>query len=763
MRCLFAAAAALGVSAVLAGSASVPHSSSDQLSSARQTIQTLIDRAGADVSVAFRTLDGSAELLHRPDVEFHAASTMKVPVLIELFKQARGGRFALDDQIPIVNQFHSIVDGSIFTLDAGDDSDAAVYQRIGGAMSYRDLAEAMITVSSNFATNLLIERLGARSIQATTNALGAPGMHVLRGVEDGKAFQKGLNNTTTSRALLTLMERIAKGQAVDEAASREMTAILERQTFNDRIPAGLPAGIAVAHKTGEITRIQHDAAIVHAPRPFVLVVLVRGLEDAKAGSKLAADITRVLYNATQPAGGQSPAGGPPTATPAAPARSGNATADLLADLIRLNTSNPPGKEAQVAEYLAPKFTALGFEVEIVPTPEAGKAHFLARLKGDGSKRPILLAAHADTVGVERDKWSLDPFAGTIRDGHVYGRGAIDFKGGLAVFARAAMMLAENRVPLARDVIFLSEADEEGAPYNTSWLARTHWDRMNAEFALNEGGWIIKDESGKVRYVSISTADKSAVAVVLTARGTSTHSSMPRPDNAIFTLARALAKLADHETKIELTPASRQFFATLAKTSAPPMSGYFRAIAEGTDAAAMARADKEISKDPLLHALIRNTIAPVLMNAGFRSNVIPGSAEVTINVRTIPGTDLNALAEEFMRVIADPRVDLKLNNPAAAAGLGQIPPSPLETELYRALEREARATFPGTEVTPYLFQAGTDAGAWRTRGVPVYGIYPYPITADELTRMHGNDERVSVESLRQGTQMIYQTLLSVAKR
>jgi acetylornithine deacetylase/succinyl-diaminopimelate desuccinylase-like protein len=460
-----------------------------------------------------------------------------------------------------------------------------------------------------------------------------------------------------------------------------------------------------------------------------------------------------------PADRLSPARADAAAQPAADA--GNRTADLLSELIRLDTSNPPGKEGQIAELLAAKFKPLGFEIEIVPTPEAGKAHFIARLKGDGSKKPVLLAAHADVVGVEREKWSMDPFGGTVKDGFVYGRGAIDFKGGIAVFARAVMMLAENKVPLARDVIFLSEADEEGAPYNTSWLARSHWDQMNCEFALNEGGWIIKDEGGRVKYVSISTADKSSVTVTLTAKGTSTHSSMPRPDNAIFTLARALTKVAGYETPIELTPATRQFFATLAKTSVPPMADYFRAIATGADQQAVARADREISKDPLLHALIRNTIAPVLMKAGFRGNVIPGSAEVTINVRTIPGTDLEKLRSEFVRVIDDPNVDVTLTNPAAA--IGTISPSPLDTELYRALERQAKATFENTEVTPYLFQAGTDAFAWRSRGVPVYGIYPYPITAEELTRMHGNDERVSVESLREGTEMIYKTLVDVARR
>lgn len=289
MRLLFAAVVAVAVAAP----------ETDRFAAARQDIQKLIDQANADASVALRMLDGSGELLYRPDVEYHAASTMKVPVMIELFRQARGGRIKLDDQLPIRNEFHSIVDRSVYTLSAEDDSDAELYKKIGGSMSYRELCEAMITVSSNFATNLLIERLGARNIQATTNALGAPGMHVLRGVEDSKAFEKGLNNTTTARALLTLMEKIAKGQAVDPAASEEMVAILKRQKFNERIPAGLPAGVAVAHKTGEITKIQHDAAIVFAERPFALVVLVRGIEDAKLGSKLAADITRVVYRASQ--------------------------------------------------------------------------------------------------------------------------------------------------------------------------------------------------------------------------------------------------------------------------------------------------------------------------------------------------------------------------------------------------------------------------------------------------------------------------------
>src|SRR5580765_4619550 len=186
----------------------------------------------------------------------------------------------------------------------------------------------------------------------------------------------------------------------------------------------------------------------------------------------------------------------------------DSTVSLLRDLIRANSSNPPGRTQSVDDVLAARFRALGFDVKIVPTPDSAKTHIIARLRGDGSKRPVLVAAHADVVGVEREKWSLEPFDGIEKDGYVYGRGAIDFKGGMAVFARAVMMLAERKVPLARDVIFLAEADEEsGGPYSTEWLAKSNWSDIDAEFALNEGGWVMKGDDGHVRYVSISTADK----------------------------------------------------------------------------------------------------------------------------------------------------------------------------------------------------------------------------------------------------------------
>jgi beta-lactamase class A len=270
-----------------------------KLDDAAQQIEKQIAQSQAGVGIVFLTLDGKTQWSRNPDESFHAASTMKVPVMIELFHQAREGKLRLDDTLPIRNEFHSIVDGSVYKLDPTDDSETAVYKAEGQTRTLSELCELMITVSSNLATNLLIEKLGIDNIRATVHTLGADGMNVLRGVEDGKAYEKGLNNTTTARGLAVLLTAIAEGRAVDPDSSRQMVEILSRQHFNEGIPAGLPPGTKVAHKTGKITKIHHDAAIVYAARPFVLVILVRGLADEKQSSAQIGEISRVLYQAVQ--------------------------------------------------------------------------------------------------------------------------------------------------------------------------------------------------------------------------------------------------------------------------------------------------------------------------------------------------------------------------------------------------------------------------------------------------------------------------------
>jgi beta-lactamase class A len=260
-------------------------------------LRRIIQSSGAEVAVAYRTLDRRSQLFIDGDKPFHAASTMKVPVMIELYRQAHTQQLSLDDTLPIRNQFHSIVDGSPYQLSEGDDSDSEVYATVGKSMTLRRLCELMIAVSSNFAANLLIERLGVENIRRTVTRLGGDGMQVLRGVEDQKAFDKGMNNTTTAGGLLVLLERIAQGQAVDASADAEMVDILKRQKFNDAIPAGVPPGTAVAHKTGNITRIHHDGGIVFGPRPYVVVLLVRGIEDQKKSAAVMAELSRAIYEA----------------------------------------------------------------------------------------------------------------------------------------------------------------------------------------------------------------------------------------------------------------------------------------------------------------------------------------------------------------------------------------------------------------------------------------------------------------------------------
>jgi beta-lactamase class A len=266
------------------------------LASALETsLRAIITASGAEVAVAFRTLDGRSEVLIEPDLRFHAASTMKVPVMIELYRQAAAGTLSLDDPLLIRNEFRSIVDGSPYALSAGADSDKLIYAAVGKTLTLRELCEAMITVSSNFAANLLIEKLGVDNIRASVTRLGGDGMEVLRGVEDQKAFDKNLNNSTTARGLLVLLEKLGHGAAVSKKADAEMIAVLKRQKFNDGIPAGVPAKVAVAHKTGNITRIHHDAGIVYARRPYVLVVLVRGIEEQKQSAALIAKISKAVY------------------------------------------------------------------------------------------------------------------------------------------------------------------------------------------------------------------------------------------------------------------------------------------------------------------------------------------------------------------------------------------------------------------------------------------------------------------------------------
>jgi acetylornithine deacetylase/succinyl-diaminopimelate desuccinylase-like protein len=453
------------------------------------------------------------------------------------------------------------------------------------------------------------------------------------------------------------------------------------------------------------------------------------------------------------------------------------TARLLQEILRFDTSNPPGDTAALAAFLGERFAPLGAEIDLVPAPrEHGPVHFIARLRGDGSRRPVLLAAHADVVSVERARWSVDPFAGAIRDSYVLGRGAMDFKGGLAVFATAVMRLAENRIPLARDVIFLSEGDEESGPHNARWLADAHWDKINCEFALNEGGWILVDRAGIPRQVNITVADKVTIVLRLTARSAPTHAAWPGigARTAIGRLVTALAKLIGTDLAPLMTEETRPYFATLARTLAEPLASAAGVLATSHDEAERIEAGRRLVAEgdypALWHALMRNTCAVTLLNGGIKHNVIPGAAAAILNVRLLPGQGVDDALRYVRGVIGDDGIEIDTPAfPSLDAARENVhmrcnmPASPVDSDLYRALETQAHAVWPAAEVTPALFEAGTDALAWRMRGVPVYGIYPYPVDNDTMARMHGNDESIAIAALDQGTEWVYRALADVAHR
>ncbi|MEE4312273.1 MAG: serine hydrolase [candidate division KSB1 bacterium] len=261
-------------------------------------IKGIIDTSGGTVAVAFEDLVTGRSLFINEKEMMHAASTMKTPVMIEVFKQAEAGTFSIDDSILVKNEFRSIVDGSVYSMDFGEDSDDEIYKHLGERLPIRELVYQMITVSSNLATNILVDLVDAKNVMETMTSIGAERIQVLRGVEDIKAYRLGMNNTTDAYDMLLVMKAIALKQVVTPSACDAMIGILSEQKFRDKIPALLPKDVTVAHKTGSITEIDHDAAIVYpAPHhPYVLVVLTRGIPDHKVAQETIAKISKHIYD-----------------------------------------------------------------------------------------------------------------------------------------------------------------------------------------------------------------------------------------------------------------------------------------------------------------------------------------------------------------------------------------------------------------------------------------------------------------------------------
>ena len=425
----------------------------------------------------------------------------------------------------------------------------------------------------------------------------------------------------------------------------------------------------------------------------------------------------------------------------------------LQEMIRIDTSNPPGNETKLAQYLKALLDKEGIASEIIEK-EPGRGNLAARIKGNGSKKPILLMGHEDTVGAESDKWSVPPFEGIIKDGYVYGRGSYDDKGGITSMLQVFLILHRQKTPLDRDVIFLAEAGEEGGGgLGIEYLIESHWPKIEAEFSLNEGAPILQD-GGKVRYVGVATAEKLVRRIKLTARGISGHGSMPRLDNPIVHLAAAIQKIGTYQPPMRLNEITKTFFERLAKVSPPEEAFLYSHI---TDPEVGNLAQEKIRHDNTLYnSMLRTSITPTMIKGGFRENVIPGDAEAVVDVRALPDENMPAFIENLKRIIDDPAVEI------TALGDHQTvtPPSSINTELFKALENAQKKLFPNAVTLPMMLTGGTDSAPLRLKGVHAYGVNPM-VSDEEERRMHGIDERVPVEGIGKYIEVLYIVVVEVA--
>jgi acetylornithine deacetylase/succinyl-diaminopimelate desuccinylase-like protein len=424
-------------------------------------------------------------------------------------------------------------------------------------------------------------------------------------------------------------------------------------------------------------------------------------------------------------------------------------------LLRIDTSNPPGNETLAAKAIQAVLERDGIPCRLFALrPE--RANLVARLRGNGSKKPILIMGHTDVVGVQRDKWTVDPFGGILKDGIIYGRGTVDDKVHVAAGMMVMLLLKRLHVPLDRDVIFLAEAGEEGTPgVGIDFMVSKYWSEIAAEFALAEGGsMVVRD--GQVRLVTITTTEKVPRAVRLVARGTAGHGSRPTQDNPLLHLAAAVAKFSYWQPPMRLNDTTRAYFERLAGASPPQEAARYRAI---LDPARAPEIDRYFARyEPGHYSILRTSIVPTILRGGYRSNVIPSEAEAYLDVRALPDEDLGKLVQEIVERIEDPTVEVI----PAATGRPVAAASRLDTDMFRALETVQKRMFPGAVTVPAMLTGATDMAQLRARAVEAYGFGPLvEHTEGSLGGAHSNDERISVEALNKMVQFLWFSVLEVA--
>jgi acetylornithine deacetylase/succinyl-diaminopimelate desuccinylase-like protein len=427
--------------------------------------------------------------------------------------------------------------------------------------------------------------------------------------------------------------------------------------------------------------------------------------------------------------------------------------------LRLDTRNPPGNEILAANYLRDVLARDGIDSEIVgPSPD--RASIVARLRGDGdgAEEPLLLMSHTDVVAVEPDKWTQDPFGGRIVDGFVYGRGALDMKNMVAMELQTMLLLkrrlSAGGLRLKRDVIFMAAADEEvGGRAGAGWVVDNRPELIRAAYALNEGGGNVRVING-VRYYHVQTAEKGVQRFRLRARGTPGHASLQRDDNAVLTLAAKLARLRDHRLPLHLSATARAYIEGIAAAQPEPTRGRFLALLDQKQCdAALAALDIPESLKRQLHAITHNTVSATILQAGSQINVIPSVAEAQLDARIVPGQTRESFLRELKQLFGDD-AEIEFLSDNGSVALEADVPGP----LWRTIEQVLADRAPGSRIVPKMLAGATDAKHVARLGTQVYGFCPeLYVGPDERMRVHGHDERMSVESLKWGARTLYEVV------
>lgn len=435
---------------------------------------------------------------------------------------------------------------------------------------------------------------------------------------------------------------------------------------------------------------------------------------------------------------------------------GEESIDHLVELIQINSSNPPGNETEVTDYLATVLTAEGIESDIYAL-EASRANLLTRAEGNGSKRPLLLMGHTDVVGVQADKWYADPFSGMRQDGFIYGRGTLDDKKSVAAGLMVMKLLKRYGVELDRDVIFLAESGEEGTPeVGINFMVEQHFDLIDAEYCLAEGGQnVIVD--GLVKTVGIETTEKMPRRVTLVARAKPSHGSMPTLQNAVLILATAVAKAGAWQTEVRFNETTRAYFQRMAEISGEE-DAYRYDNVENPELSDEIQ-QHFIENFPYHYSISRTSVAPTVVDAGFRKNVIPSEASAILDIRMLPDEDVDDFYAQLAAVIDDPRVEIvpeRIYRPAA-------PPSEIDNEMFQTLERVAKEMYPAATVLPTMSTGATDMAQVRAKGMQCYGVGPAR-SIEEINSgfgAHGDNERIAEDAFVEFVQFLWNVVIETA--